>query len=654
MIPLSVFIVHADASVGARLAGLIAGAGHAPVLLGSGERAIDRFVQEPADVIIVDYFLPGRDGVATIESIRWAPGGRQVHVVLLSLDETMPPLRVLGDRIGAIATILGDPTEDAIAKALASIADRSPDEVTRIARPEEIQSALDQLADGHADQSEPVSDTVLAHRGEDDVRARSERPSVDAEAAEEGRVVGVVTRGPTIGSPEIHGHFRDTAFPRLLRQLADLRTSGALVCVAKSSHQKTTTGDPPAKIIYFRSGVPVHVRSNLLDECLGQMLVRRRRIGIATLEESIRRMQLGEGWQGQILIDMGALAPLELGDALAQQARDKLFDVFGWTTGTYHLRSDLESPVEAVGIELGLPEIIYEGVCAAMPASRLMGLLAPSLDRFVVPVPTQIARFVRVRWVPEARQVLAKIDGTLTLREVLTMGSRPTAVAQLAYAMECLGAVRFSLVPAPSARNDMTDRERSPTDDRHSSATWNDRTIEDDAVPAPAMLSSATESMSEAADQEDDRVAPRSDVTETSFDPRAGRLFEAEREFRRGNLALDRDDFTDALSAFVRAFELCPDQGEFLAHVGFTRHRAAGDDPAVSAHALAELSYARTLAPESIITHLFHGRVLRAVGNHDAAEEAFQAVLQLDPIHEEALDALESLRNEAGPSEYPG
>ncbi len=625
MIPLSVFIVHADASIGARIVGIVASAGHAPVLLGSGERAIDRFVQEPADVVMVDYSLPGRDGVVTIESIRWAPGGRQAHVVLLSAHETNPSLATLGVRVGAISTILGEPTEDAILDALDVIGHRSPDEQTRIASPNEIQNALERLADNDVEHARVEPDTALARRSSDNA------PNVDAEAVEEGRTVGVATRDATATRPQIHGHFRDTPFPQLLRQLADLRMSGALVCVAKGSHQKTTTGDPPAKVVYFRGGVPIHMHSNLLDECLGQMLVRRRRIGTATLEESIRRMQLGEGWQGQILIDMGALAPLELGDALAQQARDKLFDIFGWTSGTYYFRTDLEAPLEAVGIELGLPEIIYEGVCASMSASRLMELLSPNTDRFIVPVPTQIARFVRVRWVPEARQILSKIDGTLTLQEVLAMGSRPIAVAQLVYAMECLGAVRFSLVPTPSVRHEALSTN-TPKTISNDTETWNDQTVEDDALDVRTT--------------DPGEAPPRAEVTETGFDPRAGRLSEAEREFRRGNLALDRDDFADALSAFVRAFELCPDQGEFLAYVGYSRHRVAEEDCAGNAHALAELSYARNLAPDSIITHLLHGRVLRAVGQREAAEEAYRAVLQLDPIHEEALDALECLKSE--------
>ena len=52
----------------------------------TGELAIDAFVQTPADALVVELDLPGRDGAATVESIRWAPGGEQALVVLVGLE----------------------------------------------------------------------------------------------------------------------------------------------------------------------------------------------------------------------------------------------------------------------------------------------------------------------------------------------------------------------------------------------------------------------------------------------------------------------------------------------------------------------------------------------------------------------------------------
>ena len=143
---------------------------------------------------------------------------------------------------------------------------------------------------------------------------------------------------------------------------------------------------------------------------------------------------------------MGALSPLEVSETLAEQAREKLYNLFGWRRGHFRLMST-EPPKEAIGIELALPEMVYEGICAAMPATRLLDLLTPMLDRYVVPNPQKLARFVRVRLPVELKAILARIDGSATLRLLLAMGTKPGAVAQLVYAMECLAAVRFEEGP---------------------------------------------------------------------------------------------------------------------------------------------------------------------------------------------------------------
>ncbi|AKF07625.1 DUF4388 domain-containing protein [Sandaracinus amylolyticus] len=767
MIPLSVFVVHPDAAIAARIARAVAVAGHAPVMLADGERAIDRFVQEPADVVVVDFFLPGRDGVATIESIRWAPGGRDAHVVLLGeRNPESATLYELGRRVGATATLLGPLDDDAIER-LVDVLARPPGESTRVASADEIGGQLERLllptdafaqrptitdakredagdtdeppAGDDAAAAWPVVETVMAnasraptreahHDLEDGGSGVLRRPTsgrlttpppamrtpeitpareippeadaahagarevfADAAALEEGRHVGADARASEEGSQRIMGTFEEASFAALLRRLADQRASGALVCVAEGLRRETTTGDPPTKVVYFRAGVPTHVRSNLLDECLGQILLRRRRIGAATLEESIRRMRLGHGLQGEILIDMGALAPLELGEALADQARDKLFDVFGWMRGTYRFSTKLEPPAGSVGIELGLAEIVYEGVCAAMPATRLFELLSPHLARYLVPDPVQLARFVRVRLVPEARQVLGRVDGKLTLREVLSMGTRPGAVAQLVYAMECLGAVHYAETPGralrssetrglPSSRSVPTplSAEDATGDDameqiadeatepphgvllppRHAGGegageAWDDATspargrVVPDARPgmargdASGML--ATPEHDERREpapiaDEDDETAPP-----TGLDARVDELFEAERHFRRGNRALDRGKVAEALGAFSKAYEICPDQGEFLAYVGWARHCLAPEDRRSNDAALAELAQARDLSPELHVTHLLHARVLASAGRTAEAHGAYLRVLQIDPGCAEARAAIDAL-----------
>src|SRR5262245_18864872 len=105
-------IVHPEGPLARRLAEIVVEAGHAPIVVPDGERAIDRFVQEPVEVIVVEYFLPGRDGVTTVESIRWAPKGREVKVLLLAdAEPEVAPLAALGARIDAIETLVGEPDD---------------------------------------------------------------------------------------------------------------------------------------------------------------------------------------------------------------------------------------------------------------------------------------------------------------------------------------------------------------------------------------------------------------------------------------------------------------------------------------------------------------------------------------------------------------
>ena len=58
-----VLVVHPDLHIAEPTAAALRAAGHKVIVVDSGERAIDLFVQDPAQAIVVDLDLPGRDGV---------------------------------------------------------------------------------------------------------------------------------------------------------------------------------------------------------------------------------------------------------------------------------------------------------------------------------------------------------------------------------------------------------------------------------------------------------------------------------------------------------------------------------------------------------------------------------------------------------------
>jgi len=81
-------------------------------------------------------------------------------------------------------------------------------------------------------------------------------------------------------------------FPRLLQRLYARRATGSLLLL----HGGTK------KIVSFVEGYPVAVRSNLLSECLGQILLSQKMISALALAESVKRMQKEKRRQGEILV----------------------------------------------------------------------------------------------------------------------------------------------------------------------------------------------------------------------------------------------------------------------------------------------------------------------------------------------------------------
>ncbi len=128
-----------------------------------------------------------------------------------------------------------------------------------------------------------------------------------------------------------------------------------------------------------------------------------------------------------------------------------------------------------------------------------------------------------------------------------------------------------------------------------------------------------------------------------ALDAHVDRMFEAERCFRRGNRSLAKGEHRDALAAFDRAVELCPEEGEFVAYLGWARYCTDPTSYPTTENALADLERAIGLAPDLHLTHLLHARVLDHAGRDARALAAYREVLALEPSMDEALEAVARL-----------
>jgi len=172
------------------------------------------------------------------------------------------------------------------------------------------------------------------------------------------------------GGARVSGTFADIPIAGVLGRLWRERASGALLA----------RRDQVKKIIYLRQGNATNVRSNLVSECLGQLLVKERIISAAQCEASIASMKKSREPQGEILTKMGAITAGNLQFALELQLENKLFEPFSWTTGEYRFDAGAE-PVESnVRIEWQGAAVIVEGIRRSFDEKRLLVCMDPVMD----------------------------------------------------------------------------------------------------------------------------------------------------------------------------------------------------------------------------------------------------------------------------------
>jgi two-component system nitrogen regulation response regulator NtrX len=77
----SILIVDDEAGVRASLAGVLRDEGYSVDAVESGEAALEQIAGKAYDVILLDIWLPGMDGLATLERLRDRPGDAQVIMI---------------------------------------------------------------------------------------------------------------------------------------------------------------------------------------------------------------------------------------------------------------------------------------------------------------------------------------------------------------------------------------------------------------------------------------------------------------------------------------------------------------------------------------------------------------------------------------------
>jgi CheY-like chemotaxis protein/DnaJ-domain-containing protein 1 len=601
-----------------------------------GDEALDQIQHEPPDLVLLDVLLPRRDGFDVLTEIRRLPGpAAQLPVVLVTGCTPTPSYRQRADALGALELLTKPvPLERILAVVVSQVGEAKRTAATRAAKGARA--------------------------------SRSSRTERDRDG-----IAGTLDRIP---------------FPAVLHHLHGLRATGVLQLASEKKR----------KWIQLRDGYPVAVRSNLIGETLGHLLVRTGRITRSVLEASRREMQVQDRRQGEILVAMEVLSEDELTAALREQGDEKLFEVFSWTTGEFRFeRGATLQRANALGLGLSPANVILRGVRTRFPIQRVDRYFKLHGDRYVTHGESPFYRFQDVQIEPSEEALLRGLDGTRRLVDVAghDEGLRRTVYALVAAGLlelhqtpvqdsaagrsrgRDLGAPRGPRVeergPQPTdrefaelselaaqvrARNHFevlgVDKDTAPAGirqayERLSARTHPDRfrgsgrAVRDLAGEVYAMVSEAYATLSDPRRLQEyllqqQRVRREKDQRETGE-----KALAAATEFRHGDEALRGRDYESALLHFGRALQLYPEEGDHHAHYGWALYLCHPGDPSIVSEALEHVRRGLKLASHREKPYLFMGRLYKAVGRADVAEKMFTRAVQIEP---DCVEALRELR----------
>ncbi len=589
-----------------------------------GEEALASFREQTPDLVMLDLLLPKRDGFGVLQQIR-AMGGKagDVPALFVSGCSSTPEYKERADALGAAGFL-----------------------------------------------TKPVPLDLLLGK------VRKELGGASAVAA--------------VGTPpatKLSGSLAEMPFPALLHQLHGLRASGALLL----RHGKKRKG------LQIKDGRPVAVKSNLVSECLGNLLVRMGRIDQPALQESLTRMKQGEGLQGEILVAMEVLSEDELMNALRVQAEEKLFEVFEWADGSFELkRGGRLKGASSLSLERSPANIIMEGVRHRFPIERIDAWLKENADSVIVGGEIPFYQFQEVDLGETTQSLLDRMDQQPRVSEALTGDevSRRMLYGMLAAQVielrrdpgsghehattDPAAAARARLAAARSAQPDprednvreqlasMAERMRGKNffdvlgvsqdaDDEDVRSVYVQlakRTHPDrfsgygEAVKRLAeeifgLVSQAHENLSDRKRRENYRLELLQGEREAEALEEGRRALSAEQHFQKGEAALRAKQYDPAYQSFRQAAELYPEEGEYLAYLGWTRFLTAENDATAREEAVRALRRAAKLAPDSEKPFLLLGQLFKAIGRADNAERMFVKAVQLKS---DCVEALRELR----------
>lgn len=471
----------------------------------------------------------------------------------------------------------------------------------------------------------------------------------------------------------VEGELSETCLPRILHNLYSLRTTGLLHLESNGIK----------KVVYIRKGYTIFVRSNLVREFLGQMLVRNGSLSDEDLERSLAFSQDKGQRHGMALLELGLLTPHQLNDALQRQVVEKLLDTFSWDAGSYKFVQAREFKEGVTSIDVSPANLILQGLRDYASREQSLNLLKPHLDHYLQLAENPLYRFQEIQLSLKEQRIFESCQGDVTLRELLKrhLLSRKEAEPLLA-ALLCTGILvgRAEPATAPVAcscepPSDTIERREtflkdyvwmmeqdyftllgvSESDSREQvrKSYFNlvktyhpDRFFENDSLlDLKDKVNALFQRISDAHETLSDMTARARYISDrkgqsSSRTTNLEVLLQAETAFQTGMVLFRARKYEEAQKLFTEALELNGNEAEYLLYQAWSAYKSGSRSLESVEMARAGLLRAAELNPRLSQAHLYLGYICKDEGREPEARRRFERAIQANPNCTEALREL--------------
>jgi len=471
----------------------------------------------------------------------------------------------------------------------------------------------------------------------------------------------------------IQGSLSPTAFPKLLHDLYALKATG-LLHVSLNERKK---------VVYFVEGYPIFVRSNLIRECLGKLLVRKGFIDERECEESLKMVKETGRLQGTVLIEMGFLTPQQLHDVLKLQASEKLLEIFSWPKGEYRFSHAQDFKKNITRINLSPATLILQGLRKYYSEEALDKILAPYLSYYPALSTNPHYRFQDIELTAKDVTMLAECRGDKTFEEMLEkyplskFENKQLFVALVMVKM--LESREMPLSPEEQSTlfttspekqekresflNDYTRmmqqdffvllgiQQTASTEEVRKSYVQlakkyhPDRYLQDNiSNDLKQKINALFQRISEAYETLTDAARRKAYLDELTGNGKkknmeAADILKAETAFQKGLVLLKVNNFVEARKELEKAVNLYSKEPEYLCYLAWTLFKSA-ESPVEKDQAKKMILQSLQMNPDLDKAHFFLGHMLKDEGKEREAEKRFERAIQCNPNNTEALREL--------------